>query len=336
MTEKNILVVGGAGYIGSHVTLALRDNGYLPVVYDNFSTGHTDACFGTAVVDGHLSEVEKLVRVMRDHRIDGVIHLAALIEAGASVLDPLAFYRNNVCGTVCLLEAMQIVGVSRLVFSSTAAVYGDGADGTVLSERNTRDPVNPYGHSKAMVETILASAASAYGLQSIALRYFNAAGADKLARTGERHDPETHLIPLVIQAALGLRPDIKIFGADYDTPDGTCIRDYIHVSDLAAGHIAAYEHLCRQKGGTSQSFNLGTGVGHSVRQVIDQVAKISGRDFAVQEMERRAGDPQFLVADPSLAKSTLGWSPEFSDLNTIISDAWRYARKQQDLRSAKD
>ncbi len=323
--SKNILVVGGAGYIGSHTTLALAQAGYRPVIYDNFSTGHRDACFGDVLVEGDLADTAKLVQTLQEHSIDSVIHFAALIEAGASVHAPVPYFQNNVAGTLSLLEAMNTAGVKRLVFSSTAAVYGNVDGAALLSEDLPRAPINPYGDSKAMVETILERCAEAYGLQTIALRYFNASGADAQGRTGERHDPETHLIPLVIQAARGQRDLIKVNGTDYATPDGTCVRDYIHVSDLASGHVAAVTWLQKHDCAGKQAINLGTGTGASVREVIDAVRRISGKSFVVEEAPRREGDPATLVADAQRAHDILGWSAQHSDLDTIIRDAWRYA-----------
>lgn len=322
---KNILVVGGAGYIGSHTTLALKAAGFCPVVYDNFSTGHRDACFGNHLVEGELADTALLIRTMQQYDIDSVIHFAALIDAGQSMLTPLPFFHNNLGGTLSLLDAMNAAGVARLVFSSTAAVYGNRTDVMRLSEDLSRAPINPYGHSKAMVETVLETCAAAHGLQAIALRYFNACGADAEGRSGERHDPETHLIPLVIQAARGMRDRIKIYGTDYDTPDGTCVRDYIHVSDLAAGHVAAVAHLQHTQAPGFDAINLGTGTGQSVREIIDAVTRVSGVDFRIQEDIRRAGDPAFLVAQNQRAQDVLGWQALHSDLDTIIRDAWAYA-----------
>jgi UDP-glucose 4-epimerase len=323
--RKNVLVVGGAGYIGSHTTLALREAGYHAVVYDNFSSGHRDVCFGATLVEGDLADAARLAQTLRDHDISSVIHFAALIEAGQSVLTPLPFFQNNVAGTLALLEAMKAAGVTRLVFSSTAAVYGNRTDTALLHEDLPHAPINPYGASKAMVETILQACVAAHGLQAIALRYFNASGADAQARSGERHDPETHLIPLVLQAAQGTRPQIKIYGTDYDTPDGTCIRDYIHVSDLASGHVAALEYLLAHDAAGLTAVNLGTGAGQSVREVIDAVKRISGRDFAVHEDIRRPGDPATLVADVTRARDLLGWQARHNDLETIVRDAWNFA-----------
>ena len=326
-SKQSILVIGGAGYIGSHTTLALNTAGFETVVYDNFSTGHRDACFGTHLVEGDLADRAKLEGTLRDYEIACVVHFAALIEAGQSVITPLPFFQNNVAGTLSLLEAMQTVGLQNLVFSSTAAAYGNNTDAKLLHEKLPRAPINPYGDSKVMVEMMLEACAEAHGLNAIALRYFNACGADPGGRTGERHDPETHLIPLVIEAALGKRPNIKIYGTDYDTPDGTCIRDYIHVSDLASGHVAAVKRLLASGQKVFAAMNLGTGSGLSVREVIDAVKGISGVDFDVIEADRRPGDPATLVADASLAGKELGWRAQNSGIDEIVRDAWNFATR---------
>jgi UDP-glucose-4-epimerase GalE len=325
--HKNVLVVGGAGYIGSHTTLALNAAGYTTVVYDNFSAGHRDVCFGTHLVEGDLADTQKLEQVLREFDIGCVVHFAALIEAGQSVVTPLPFFENNLSGTLSLLRAMQAADVTRLVFSSTAAVYGNQTGTGALSEDLPRSPINPYGDSKAMVETVLESCVAAHGLHAIALRYFNACGADPEGRTGERHNPETHLIPLVIEAARGVRPHIKIYGTDYDTPDGTCIRDYIHVCDLATGHVAAVDHLYAAPAPMFRPVNLGTGAGLSVREVIDAVKKVSGRAFEVIETARRPGDPATLVADPQTAHDLLEWRANHSDIDQIVRHAWTYAER---------
>lgn len=324
--NNNVLVVGGAGFIGSHTTLALKDAGFSVTVYDNFSAGHRDACFGDHLVEGDLVDTPKILETLKKYDIDSVVHFAALIEAGQSVITPLPFFQNNVCGTLSLLEAMNEADVKRLVFSSTAAVYGNCTDGSCLAETLPRAPINPYGESKAMVEVMLEACVPAHQLEAVALRYFNASGADAQGRCGERHTPETHLIPLVIQAARGQRSQIKIYGTDYDTPDGTCVRDYIHVTDLAKGHVAAVQYLQRQKQAGFDAINLGTGKGQSVRQIIDAVRRVSGCEFVVQEDLRRAGDPAVLVADNHRAGQLLGWQASHSDLDTIIRDAWAYAR----------
>lgn len=326
MTQpKTILVVGGAGYIGSHTVLALETKGFNVVIYDNLSTGHKDVCEGRTFVEGALTNRALLVETMTHHHVDAVIHFAALIEAGISVHEPLSFFENNVTGSLVLLDAMNRAGVRRIVFSSTAAVYGNVPTSKPLSETLPKAPINPYGDSKAMVETILEAQAKAKGLNAIALRYFNASGADPDGRNGERHDPETHLIPLVMQAAAGLRPDIKVFGTDYDTPDGTCIRDYVHVADLAEGHIAALLALEDTAAGSFAVYNLGTGVGHSVQEVITVVEQVSGNPVPVVLADRRAGDPAVLVADPRAAQIALGWVAQRSSLEVIVQDAWRFA-----------
>ncbi len=321
---RHVLVVGGGGYIGSHTTLALTEAGYTTIVYDDFSAGHRDACFGDHLVEGRLEDTAKLIQTLTDFDIGSVIHFAALIEAGQSVITPLPFFENNVAGTLSLLRAMQAAEVTRIVFSSTAAVYGNCAGAAVLSEDLPRAPINPYGDSKAMVEVMLEACVAAHGLQAIALRYFNACGADAQGRTGERHDPETHLIPLIIQAAQGKRPHISVYGTDYDTPDGTCIRDYIHVSDLATGHVAALTKLIEVQAPIFSAVNLGTGAGLSVREVIDAVRRVSGSDFTVVQADRRPGDPAVLVADVGLANTWLGWRAQHSDIDQIVNDAWAY------------
>jgi len=328
MAQKDVvLIIGGAGYIGSHTTLALKKAGYETVVYDDFSAGHRDAVFSDHLVEGRLQDTDTLRDTLRQYNVACVVHFAALIEAGESMTAPLAFFENNVGGTVSLLQAMQAEGVKKIVFSSTAAAYGNNIDTPLLHEALPRAPINPYGDSKVMVETILESCVTAHQMQSIALRYFNACGADPEARTGERHDPETHLIPLVIEAARGVRPQINVYGTDYDTPDGTCIRDYIHVSDLATGHVAAVAHLLGTQHPSFTPINLGTGSGLSVRQVIDAVKKVSGVDFKVVETDRRPGDPSQLVADATLAHDILGWEAKHSDINEIVTDAWNFAER---------
>jgi len=253
-----------------------------------------------------------------------VVHFAALIEAGQSVITPLPFFQNNVAGTLALLDAMHAVGVKKLVFSSTAAVYGNNTDAALLHEGLPRAPINPYGASKVMAEMMLEACVRSHGFHAIALRYFNACGADAQGRSGERHDPETHLIPLVIQAAQGKRPDIKIYGTDYPTPDGTCIRDYIHVTDLASGHVAAVESVLAAETPSFSAINLGTGHGLSVREVVDAVRRISGTAVPVVAAERRPGDPATLVADASLADTVLNWRAEHSGIDEIVRDAWAF------------
>ncbi len=326
---RNVLVVGGAGFIGSHTVLELMEQDFNPVVYDNLSSGYRDAVLTGNFVEGELEDKDRLVETILKFDISSVIHFAALIEAGESVLEPLRFYRNNVASTVSLLEAMQSAGLNRLVFSSTAAVYGNQSSDQLLHESLAMSPVNPYGRTKAAVEALLQDVADSSALKTVALRYFNAGGADSQARLGERHDPETHLIPLVLQTAAGRREQFSIFGDDYPTTDGTCIRDYVHVTDLAKGHIAALKHLFSldDDDGFYQPINLGTGKGFSVREVIEAVRKVTGEDFEVGVSDRRPGDPAQLVSDPGRAREILRWQPERSSLYTIIEDAWRYMRR---------
>ncbi|MFV1528840.1 MULTISPECIES: UDP-glucose 4-epimerase GalE [unclassified Phaeobacter] len=319
-----VLVTGGAGFIGSHTILALEEAGYRTIVYDNFSAGHEDVSFGTHTIEGCLSDREKLVSVMRDYRVTGVVHFAALIEAGVSVREPLAFFCNNLSGTISLLEAMKDAEVAKIVFSSTAAVYGNQQQNGLRYEALPRAPVAPYGSSNAMVEQVLEDCARAHGLQAIALRYFNVAGADPLGRSGERHDPETHLIPLVIKAALGRGGPIRVFGTDYPTADGTCIRDYVHVSDLADAHVAAFAMLVKGRMDGFRALNLGSGHGHSVHQIVRTVQNVSGSKVPFFDAARRPGDPAELVADPSAARRLLGWVACRSDIETIVHDAWEF------------
>jgi UDP-glucose 4-epimerase len=317
------LVAGGAGYIGSHMVKQLLQAGHHVVTYDDLSSGHRDAVLGGELVDGNIRDTERLARTLREYEIDAVLHFAARIEVGESVRRPDLYYQTNVGGSRSLLDAMRAAGVGQLVFSSTAAVYGEPED-VPIPEDHPKRPGNPYGASKWMVERMLADEAAAFGLRSVALRYFNAAGADPEGELGERHDPETHLIPLVCQAAAGRRPAITVFGRDYPTPDGTCLRDYIHVHDLCSAHLTALEYLAA--GGTTSAFNLGYGVGTSVQEIIDQVERVSGIRVPVEEGPRRAGDPARLVADASRAREVLGWRPAYDDLERIVADAWRWER----------
>ena len=325
---QTILVLGGAGYIGSHTCLQLIEAGHRVIVLDNFSNGHRDAVFADTLIEGDLLDADCLNSIFSDHKIDAVIHFAALIEAGVSMNEPLNFYKNNVTGTLNLLQMMIKHGVSKLVFSSTAAVYGE-PEYIPIDENHPKAAINPYGQTKWAAECMMRDCAVAYGLNTIALRYFNAAGCDPDGRTGERHDPETHLIPLVMQAANGTRDAIKIFGTDYETADGTCIRDYIHVSDLADAHIKALDYLSANFNGEGfyDACNLGNGNGYSVREVIDAVAKVTGKFFTVIEEARRLGDPASLIADSKKAKNMLGWQPKHASLDDMVAHAWAYGQQ---------
>ncbi|MEX0299028.1 MAG: UDP-glucose 4-epimerase GalE [Kordiimonas sp.] len=328
---KTILVPGGAGFIGSHTVAALLKRGYRTVTLDNFSNGHRDAVAGGEIVEGDIRDSNLLRSVFKNHHIDAVIHFAAFIEAGESVVDPLKFYDNNTSGSLSLISAMLEADVRTMVFSSTAAVYGQVDDVDSLSETLSKQPINPYGQTKWAVECMLRDIAVSDKMKSIALRYFNAAGSDPEGRLGERHDPETHLIPLVLQAAAGKRDNIKMFGTDYPTPDGTCIRDYIHVCDLADAHIKALDHLfalSSDSDGFYDAFNLGTGTGFSVREVIEAARRVTGIDFTAIEEARRPGDPATLVANPSKAKQTFNWEPQYPNLDDMVAHAWQFLQNQ--------
>ena len=331
-SDLTILVTGGAGYIGAHTAQALRARGYGVVVLDRLSNGACPAALVEPLVRADLKDEAALNALFEAHDIAAVIHFAASIEVGESVHQPLAYFDNNVGGSLALLRAMQRHGVTGLVFSSTAAVYGNQAFETI-PESAPIAPCNPYGASKAMVEAILAEQARAQGLSAIALRYFNASGAAPDLGLGERHQTETHLIPLVIQAALGQREQVAIYGSDYPTPDGTCLRDYIHVLDLAEAHIQALEAILSRRHQGFAAYNLGTGQGYSVRQIIEAVRQASGRAFRVIEAERRAGDPARLVANPSAAHAALGWQAQHSALERIAGDAYRFFADLQDEAS---
>lgn len=316
----NVLVTGGAGYIGSHTAKALHRAGFTPIVLDNLSMGHAWAVKWGPLVQADLADREALLSAMRAHRVEAVIHFAASAYVGESMQNPAKYFRNNVTGTLNLLEAMQEAGVRHLVFSSSCATYGIPQE-LPIPEEHPQQPINPYGESKLMGERLLRWFGECHGLGWVALRYFNAAGADPEGELGEEHEPETHLIPLVIGAALGVRGPVRVFGTDYPTPDGTAIRDYIHVSDLAQAHLRALEYLVQ--GGASQAFNLGTGVGHSVLEVIQTVERLGGRQVPFEEAPRRPGDPPVLVARAQKAASELGWKAQFSP-EEIIGTAWRW------------
>lgn len=319
--SHTILVTGGAGFVGSHACKALHGAGFVPVTYDNLSSGHADAVRWGPLERGDIRDTARLRDVLVRHRPVAALHFAARIEAGESVHDPACFHAVNVEGTRCLLEALQQADIASCVLSSTAAVYG-APQIMPIPEDHALRPVNPYGDSKLAAENLLADFAARHGSRFAALRYFNAAGADPDGELGERHDPETHLIPLALQTALGRRTQIAVYGSDYDTPDGTCIRDYVHVSDLAEAHVLALRHLL--DGGASLRLNLGTGQGCSVRQVIETAQRVTGRKIAVQDGRRRAGDPPVLVADATKARQVLGWQPRRAALETQIADAWRW------------
>lgn len=320
---QTLLVVGGAGYIGSHMVKYLADAGHRVIVLDNLSTGHADAArFGELIV-GDMADTACLDQVFLSHEIDAVLHFAAFSLVGESVTDPGKYYRNNVANTLNLLDAMVRHQVRHFVFSSTAATFGEPQTPRI-DETHPQTPINPYGRSKLMVEQILADYDAAYGLKSVCLRYFNAAGADPEGKLGERHNPETHLIPLVLQAAMGHRPNIRVFGTDYATADGSCLRDYIHVQDLCAAHLLALDWM--QKNQQSQQFNLGNGDGYSVLEVIAAARKVTGKQIAVLLDERRAGDPARLIADAQKVQRLLGWKPEYPELRDIIAHAWHWAQ----------
>ena len=317
----SILVVGGAGYIGSHMVKQLATSGADVVTIDNLSCGYRGAVKYGEFVEGDLGDPAVLDHVFNNYTIDAVMHFAAFIEVGESVTDPAKYYRNNVLNTMVLLDAMIQYGILHFIFSSTAAIFGE-PEYTPIDEKHNKQPINPYGRTKLMVEQILQDYDSAYGLKSTCLRYFNAAGADPDGDLGERHDPESHLIPLILQAASGRRDDIKVFGTDYPTEDGTCVRDYIHINDLCKAHSLALEHM--QQTGRSARYNLGNGRGFSVQQVIDTTREVTGRDFTVTRTDRRPGDPAVLVADSQRARQELGWQPEYDDLESIIATAWNW------------
>ena len=321
-----VLVVGGAGYIGSQMVLMLAEQGHEVVVLDDLSAGHREAVLAGEFVEGSIADVAVLDRVFKAHRFDGVMHFASYIQVGESVIEPAKYYRNNLVNTIALLDAMVRHGVLRFIFSSTAAIFGE-PQYMPLDEAHPREPINPYGKTKWMVEQVLHDYDKAYGLKSICLRYFNAAGADPQSRIGELHQPESHMIPLVLQAAAGDRPHISVFGTDYETPDGTCIRDYIHVVDLCAAHLLALDRLAT--GGASDAFNLGNGAGFSIREVIDTAGRLTGRPIAVVEGPRRAGDPARLIANPAKAIATLGWKSRHNSLETIVRDAWNFYLKHR-------
>ena len=314
-----ILVVGGAGYIGSHTNKELNKRGYETVIYDSLIYGHRESVKWGVLEVGDLADTRRLESVFQKYEIEAVVHFAAFAYVGESVKDPAKYYANNVANTIKLLETMRKYGVNTIVFSSTCATYGI-PDRIPITEEMSQQPINPYGATKLMVERILSDYHTAYGLNYCCLRYFNAAGADPDGEIGESHIPETHLIPLILDAAGGARDSIRVFGTDYPTPDGTCIRDYIHVTDLADAHIRAIEYL--KNGGESTCMNLGNGAGDSVAHVIEVAKKVTGKDFSVHYEARRAGDPPALVGSAAKAERLLGWKPLYPELETIVRHAW--------------
>ena len=318
----NILITGGAGYVGSHAARLLARAGHDVWVYDNLCQGHRGAVAPGRLIEGELLDRTHLVEVFEARRIEAVMHFAAFALVGESVSNPAKYYQNNIVASLALLEAMREGGVTNIVFSSTTATYGV-PERVPITEDELQRPVNPYGFAKLVIEQALADYAAAYGLGYAALRYFNAAGASPDGDIGEDHTPESHLIPLVLQVALGQRPEITIFGEDYPTPDGTCIRDYVHVDDLGAAHVRALERLAP---GTGLKLNLGTGRGHSVREVIDMCRQVTGHPIPSVKGPRRPGDPPELVADARRAGRELGWQPRYADLQSIVETAWRWHR----------
>jgi len=321
---KNILVTGGAGYIGSHTVMALLEQGYNTITFDNLSEGHRESVTGGEFFNGDLSDPEALREVFSNHSIDGVVHFASKCYVGESMDNPQKYYYENVVNGLNLLKVMMEYGVKKIIFSSSAATYGNPLHIPITEEHRT-EPINTYGETKLIIEKILRDYDRAYGLKYISLRYFNAAGADPKGRIGENHDPETHLIPLVLDAAMEIRENIQIFGTDYDTEDGTCVRDYIHILDLAEAHILGLKKLF--SGGMSGVYNLGTGKGNSVREIIEVAERVTGKRIPLKETHRRPGDPPALIASSEKAKKELGWKPAYEDINLIIETAWKWHKK---------
>jgi UDP-glucose 4-epimerase len=319
-----IVVTGGAGYIGSHMVKLLADRGDKVTVLDDLSTGHADAVRSAKLVRGDIADVSLTSRVLKEHRTEAVVHFAASSLVAESVADPLKYYSRNVAGTVALLKAMRDASVEKLVFSSTAAVYGN-PQRLPIDEDHPKEPTNPYGSSKLAIERMLAECSAAYGTRAVSLRYFNAAGADARAGLGERHDPETHLIPLVLRAAAKGTP-VSVFGTDYPTRDGTCVRDYIHVADLCDAHVRALDWLSAHR--RYDCFNLGNGDGATVLEVIEAARRVTGKEIRVHKARRRPGDPASLVADATKAKRVLGWQPARADIESIVRDAWEFEQRR--------
>ncbi|MBY0586542.1 UDP-glucose 4-epimerase GalE [bacterium] len=321
-----VLVVGGAGYIGSHTVRLLQKEGHQPIILDNLCAGHEEAARRLKVPfeKGDLGDIPRVKGVLADHRPEVVMHFAAFALVGESVTQPKKYYHNNVVSTLNLLDAMNDAGIKKFIFSSTCATYGN-PQRPALDETHPQKPINPYGWSKWMVEQILRDYDRAYEMKHVALRYFNAAGGSPDGLIGEDHDPETHLIPVALQAVIGKRPGVTVFGTDYDTPDGTCVRDYIHVDDLAKAHILAIEHL--NGGGESKMLNCGTGKGHSVKEVLDTVERVTGRKLNVTYGPRREGDPPVLVAVADQIRTLFGWKPQYTELEPIVRTAWTWFEK---------
>lgn len=316
-----VLVCGGAGYIGSHINKQLHKEGYETIVFDNLVYGHREAVKWGKFEQGDLSNIEDIERVFNKYSIEAVFHFAAYAYVGESVVNPEKYYYNNVSNTLNLLKVMREHGCRKIIFSSTCATYGD-PERVPITEDMPQNPINPYGATKLMMERILKDYYRAYGIEFVVLRYFNAAGADPEGEIGESHDPETHIIPLVLDAASGRREDIKVFGTDYETLDGSCVRDYIHVYDLATAHLLALHYL--EQGKESDFFNLGNELGTSVLQVIDSVKKVTGREFKVTLTDRRPGDPAVLVGSSRKAQEILGWEPIYKDIDKIVEHAWKW------------
>ena len=326
--KSTILVTGGAGYIGSHAVLALKQAGYEVVILDNLVYGHRDLIeqvLKVELIEGDTGDRDLLDKLFKSRDIAAVMHFSAYAYVGESVSNPAKYYRNNVIGTITLLEAMLAASVKKFVFSSTCATYGV-PETVPIPEDHPQNPINPYGATKLMVERILSDFNEAYDLKSVRFRYFNAAGADPSGRLGEDHNPETHLIPLVLQTALGKRESISIFGTDYPTDDGTCVRDYIHVSDLADAHVLGLEYLL--KGGDSTFFNLGNGNGFSVKEVIETARQITGKEIKAIECDRRPGDPPALIGSADKARKVLGWQPQYTSIKDIMTHAWEWHQKR--------
>ncbi len=323
-SQPTILVAGGAGYIGAQMVKLLRSNGFVPVVIDDLSNGRRAAVADVELHVGDIGKAAFVDGVLRKVQAAAVMHFASFIQVGESVADPAKYYRNNVTATQVLLDAMRANGITRFIFSSTAAIFGNPVH-VPIGESHPKAPINPYGRSKWMIEQMLEDYDRAYGLKSVCLRYFNAAGADPDGALGECHDPETHLIPLLLQVASGRRAHITVNGEDYPTHDGTCVRDYIHVADLCSAHLLALDRLLAA--GDSARYNLGNGNGFSIRQVIASVERVTGKTIPVVPGPRREGDPPVLVADASLARAELGWEPRFDDLDTIVAHAWAWERR---------